>query len=228
MEIHPIAVIRTEFSEKFGIPRQSGLASSLRGRIVFEKEYRNPDALRGLEDFSHIWLLWDFSENHRADGWSPLVRPPRLGGNASVGVFATRSPFRPNSIGLSCVELDHIDYDDASAPIIYIKGADLMDGTPIYDIKPYIAYADSRPDSRCGYVGALPERQLDVKFPENVRDRFAGLLDLDALTQVLSLDPRPSYQSDPERLYGMSFSGHNIRFRTDGEVVDVIDIEPLK
>lgn len=228
MEIHPIAVIRTEFSEKFGIPRQSGLASSLRGRIVFEKEYRNPDALRGLEDFSHIWLLWDFSENHRADGWSPLVRPPRLGGNASVGVFATRSPFRPNSIGLSCVELDHIDYDDASAPIIYIKGADLMDGTPIYDIKPYIAYADSRPDSRCGYVGALPERQLDVKIPENVRDRFAGLLDLDALTQVLSLDPRPSYQSDPERLYGMSFSGHNIRFRTDGEVVDVIDIEPLK
>lgn len=228
MEIHPIAVIRTEFPEKFGIPRQSGLASSLRGRIVFEKEYRNPDALRGLEDFSHIWLLWDFSENHRADGWSPLVRPPRLGGNASVGVFATRSPFRPNSIGLSCVELDHIDYDDASAPIIYIKGADLMDGTPIYDIKPYIAYADSRPDSRCGYVGTLPERQLDVKIPENVRDRFAGLIDLDALTQVLSLDPRPSYQSDPERLYGMSFSGHNIRFRTDGEVVDVIDIEPLK
>ena len=163
MEIRPVAFIRTEFPEKFGIPRQSGLAERLSGKIVFEKEFRNPDAFRGLSDFSHLWLIWEFSANRHSE-WQPTVRPPRLGGNAHMGVFATRSPYRPNPLGLSCVELESIDFDDPEGPVLYVRGADLMDGTPIYDIKPYIRYADSHPDAVCGYVDELSERKLRVKM----------------------------------------------------------------
>lgn len=224
MEIRPIAVIRTEFSEKFGVPRQSGLASGLRGRIVFNEEYRNPRSLRGLEDFSHLWLIWEFSANRSGD-WHAEVRPPRLGGNSYMGVFATRSPFRPNPLGLSCVEIDHIESDTPDGPVIYVKGADLMDGTPIYDIKPYIRYADSRPDALCGYVDNLSESALKVNISDSLAEEWRGRIDLDALIQVLTLDPRPSYQNDSDRIYGMSYSGCNVRFRVEGDMLEVIDIE---
>lgn len=224
MEIRPIAVIRTEFSEKFGVPRQSGLASGLRGRIVFNEEYRNPRSLRGLEDFSHLWLIWEFSANRSGD-WHAEVRPPRLGGNSYMGVFATRSPFRPNPLGLSCVEIDHIESDTPDGPVIYVKGADLMDGTPIYDIKPYIRYADSRPDALCGYVDNLSESALKVNISDALAEEWREKIDLGALTQVLELDPRPSYQNDSDRIYGMSYSGCNVRFRVEGDVLEVIDIE---
>ena len=169
MVIEPIAYIRTSFPEKFGIPRQSGLASNLKARVVFEPQYRNADAVRGLEGFSHIWLIWEFSAN-RKSGWQPTVRPPRLGGNAHMGVFATRSPFRPNPLGLSCVELEGIDADAADGPVLVVRGADLMDGTPVYDIKPYIKYADSRPHALCGYVEKLHERRLKVVIPSETAD----------------------------------------------------------
>lgn len=224
MEIRPIAVIRTEFSEKFGIPRQSGLASGLRGRIVFNEEYRNPRSLRGLEDFSHLWLIWEFSANRSGD-WHAEVRPPRLGGNSYMGVFATRSPFRPNPLGLSCVEIDHIEYDTSEGPVIYVRGADLMDGTPVYDIKPYIRYADSRPDAVCGYVDNLSESALKVNISDALSQEWGEKIDLGALTQVLTLDPRPSYQNDPDRIYGMNYCGCNVRFRVIGDVLEVIDIE---
>lgn len=224
MEIRPIAVIRTEFSEKFGIPRQSGLASGLRGRIVFNEEYRNPRSLRGLEDFSHLWLIWEFSANRSGD-WHAEVRPPRLGGNSYMGVFATRSPFRPNPLGLSCVEIDHIEYDTSEGPVIYVRGADLMDGTPVYDIKPYIRYADSRPDAVCGYVDNLSESALKVNISDALAEEWREKIDLGALTQVLELDPRPSYQNDPDRIYGMSYCGCNVRFRVEGDVLELIDIE---
>lgn len=224
MEIRPIAVIRTEFSEKFGIPRQSGLASGLRGRIVFNEEYRNPRSLRGLEDFSHLWLIWEFSANRSGD-WHAEVRPPRLGGNSYMGVFATRSPFRPNPLGLSCVEIDHIEYDTSEGPVIYVRGADLMDGTPVYDIKPYIRYADSRPDAVCGYVDNLSESALKVNISDALSEEWSEKIDLGALTQVLELDPRPSYQNDPDRIYGMNYCGCNVRFRVIGDVLEVIDIE---
>lgn len=224
MEIIPIAVIRTEFSEKFGVPRQSGLASGLRGRIVFNEEYRNPRSLRGLEDFSHLWLIWEFSANRSGD-WHAEVRPPRLGGNSYMGVFATRSPFRPNPLGLSCVEIDHIESDTPDGPVIYVKGADLMDGTPIYDIKPYIRYADSRPDALCGYVDNLSESALKVNISDSLAEEWRGRIDLDALIQVLTLDPRPSYQNDSDRIYGMSYSGCNVRFRVEGDLVEIVDIE---
>lgn len=223
MEISPIAVIRTEFPEKFGVPRQSGLASALRGRIVFNKEYCDPSALRGLEDFSHLWLIWEFSCNRHSE-WHPTVRPPRLGGNASMGVFATRSPFRPNPLGLSCVEIESIDYDSPDGPVINVKGADLVDGTPIYDIKPYIRYADSRPEARCGYVDSLDESHLTVHIPEHILEEWEGRVDLKALIQVLELDPRPSYQNDPERIYGMSFCGCNVKFRVTGDVLHVLEL----
>lgn len=224
MEIKPIAYIRTGFDEKFGIPRQSGLARSLPGRIVFEPEYRNPDALRGLEGFSNIWLIWEFSAN-RGDGrWQPTVRPPRLGGNRHMGVFATRSPFRPNPLGLSCVEVEGVEYDSPDGPVINVRGADLMDGTPIYDIKPYVRYADSRPDAVCGYVDGLEERRLSVDIPDRIAASFDEAF-IDALNEVLSLDPRPSYHEDSMREYGMSFSGRNIRFRVeDGCRLTVLSI----
>ena len=213
MEIKPIAYIRTEFSEKFGIPRQSGLASGLRGRIVFEKEYRDPEAVRGLEGFSHLWLIWEFSANRGGRAWQPTVRPPRLGGNRQVGVFATRSPFRPNPLGLSCVELESVDLDAAEGPLLVVRGADLMDGTPVYDIKPYVKYADCQPDAQCGYVDGLEERRLNVNIPSEIVDELESQINVDTLRDVLSLDPRPSYHDDKEREYGMSFSGYNVRFR---------------
>ena len=226
MEIHPIAIIRTDFPEKFGIPRQSGLAASLQARIVFEPQFRNHDALRGLEVFSHIWLIWEFSANMRPEGeWQPTVRPPRLGGNKSMGVFATRSPFRPNPLGLSCVELEGIEYDDPEGPVILVRGADLMDGTPIYDIKPYIRYADSRPHAVCGYVEELKERSLKVVLPHDVAEKVSDKTKLPALLQTLGLDPRPSYHDDPERVYGLSFAGMNVRFSVSDGVLAVHDIE---
>lgn len=227
MEIKPIAHIYTDFPEKFGIPRQSGLAKSLRGRIVFEPEYRNPDALRGLDGFSHIWLIWEFSANRTTSPWQPVVRPPRLGGNSFMGVFATRSPFRPNPLGLSCVKVDSIELSTPDGPVINVLGADLMDGTPIYDIKPYIRYADSRPEAVCGYVDALEERSLKVIFPSELSDRIADKTIIPSLMETLRLDPRPSYHNDPERVYGLSFSGYNVRFKVVEAVLTVTDIETL-
>lgn len=224
MEIVPIAYIRTEFPEKFGIPRQSGLAAELQARIVFKPQFRNPDALRGLEGFSHIWLIWEFSANRRA-GWQPTVRPPRLGGNGHMGVFATRSPFRPNPLGLSCVEMAGVDYDSADGPVIIVKGADLMDGTPIYDIKPYISYADSFPDAVCGYVDRLEDIRLEVIIPDEISGRIDRKVSIEALREVLSLDPRPSYHNDPTRVYGMSFSGVNVRFMVSDGQLTVVDVD---
>ena len=222
MTISPIAYIRTEFPEKFGIPRQSGLADNLQARIVFEPEYRSPEALRGLEDFSHIWLIWEFSANRHAQ-WQPTVRPPRLGGNEHMGVFATRSPFRPNPLGLSCVKIDSIEHDPVDGPVIKVCGADLMDGTPIYDIKPYIRYADSVPDALCGYVDNLDERCLKVVMPDELAAKVGPVSE--SLIQVLRLDPRPSYHDDPSRIYGMSFSGYNVRFTVSQDVLTVVEID---
>lgn len=225
MDIRPIAYIRTEFPEKFGVPRQSGLAKGLRGRIVFEPQYRNPDALRGLEGFSHIWLIWEFSANRSTGKWQPTVRPPRLGGNAHIGVFATRSPFRPNPLGLSCVAVEGIELSTDEGPVITVKGADLMDGTPVYDIKPYIKYADSRPEAVCGYVDGLEESQLKVVFPSEISSKVPDKSVIPALMDVLRLDPRPSYHDDPQRIYGLSFGGLNVRFRVEGEVLTITDIQ---
>lgn len=227
MEIKPIARIYTEFPEKFGIPRQSGLAKALRGRIIFEPQYRNPDALRGLEGFSHMWLIWEFSANRTSRQWQPTVRPPRLGGNAHLGVFATRSPFRPNPLGLSCVEIDSIDLFTEDGPVITVKGADLMDGTPIYDIKPYIRYADSRQQAVCGYVDALEERSLKVVFPSELSGKIGDTSVIPSLIETLRLDPRPSYHDDPERVYGLSFAGLNVKFKVNGPVLTVVDVYPL-
>jgi tRNA-Thr(GGU) m(6)t(6)A37 methyltransferase TsaA len=227
MEIKPIAFIKTEFPEKFGIPRQSGLAKDLRGRIIFEPQFRNPDALRGLEGFSHIWLIWEFSANRTTREWQPTVRPPRLGGNTHLGVFATRSPFRPNPLGLSCVEIDRIDLFTDEGPVITVKGADLMDGTPIYDIKPYIRYADSRQQALCGYVDSLEERSLKVVFPSELSSRIEDTSVIPSLVETLRLDPRPSYHDDPERVYGLSFARLNVKFRVNGEVLTVVDVQPL-
>ncbi len=218
----PIAHMRSDFPTKFGIPRQSGLASSLRSTIVFTPEYRNPDALRGLDAFSHIWIIWQFSEAVR-DGWSPTVRPPRLGGNTRMGVFATRSPFRPNSIGLSCVELVGIENTADAGTVIHVAGADLMDGTPILDIKPYIPYSDCFPDALGGFTSTADEFMLQVDFPahllcllpENKRQ---------AAIEVLSHDPRPSYQRNPDRVYGLRFSEFDIRFTVDGNQLTVKEL----
>lgn len=227
MEIKPIAYIKTEFPEKFGIPRQSGLAKGLRGKIVFVPEYRNPDALRGLEGFSHIWLIWEFSANRTTREWQPTVRPPRLGGNTHLGVFATRSPFRPNPLGLSCVEIDSVDLFTDEGPVITVRGADLMDGTPVYDIKPYIRYADSRQQAVCGYVDALEERSLKVVFPSELSEKIEDTSVIPSLVETLRLDPRPSYHDDPERIYGLSFAGLNVKFRVDGAVLTVVDVASL-
>lgn len=217
----PIAHIRTDFQSKFGVPRQAGLIDSLEGRIVFEPEYRVADALRGLEDFSHIWLIWDFSEAHR-DGWSPTVRPPRLGGNQRMGVFATRSPFRPNPIGLSSVKVSRIDLHTPDGPIIYIKGADLMDGTPIYDIKPYLAFTDSHPDARGGFTDQTRQQEpLTVVIPDAVAVRFSPQK-LAALREVLAHDPRPHYHDDPTRTYGFDFAGEAIHFRVSNGTLEVL------
>ena len=227
VNIQVIARMHSDFATKFGIPRQSGLVESLKGTIVFEPEYRNPDALRGLDGFSHIWLIWEFSANRTTSPWQPVVRPPRLGGNSFMGVFATRSPFRPNPLGLSCVKVDSIELSTPDGPVINVLGADLMDGTPIYDIKPYIRYADSRPEAVCGYVDALEERSLKVVFPSGLSDRIADKTIIPSLMETLRLDPRPSYHNDPERVYGLSFSGYNVRFKVVEAVLTVTDIETL-
>lgn len=229
MKILPIAYIRTGFPEKFGIPRQSGLAASLKGRIVFEPEYRNPESIRGLEGFSHIWLIWEFSANGKKSGagWQPLVRPPRLGGNSFMGVFATRSPFRPNPLGLSCVEIGSVEPDTPDGPVINVKGVDLMDGTPIYDIKPYIRYSDSRPEAVCGFVDNLSERSLEVVIPDEAVREIGEPELVEALVQTLSLDPRPSYHDDPDRIYGMSFEGFNVRFKVHDRVLEVVSVGKL-
>ena len=219
-----IARIHSDFAEKFGIPRQSGLVEELKATIVFEPEFRNPDALRGLEGFSHLWLIWQFSKAVRQD-WSPTVRPPRLGGNERMGVFATRSPFRPNPIGLSCVKLERVELHPELGPVICVAGADLLDGTPIYDIKPYLPYADCKPDAAGGFASAPKEASLQVVCSEAVLDGFPADRRA-ALLAVLAQDPRPSYQNDPERVYGMGFAGFNIRFRVEGDVLTVLSAAP--
>ncbi len=220
-----IATIRTDFKEKFGIPRQSGLIEELKGEIIFEQEYRNADALRGLEQFSHIWLIWEFSKSVRED-WSPTVRPPRLGGNTRMGVFATRSPFRPNPLGLSCVKLDSIEFKSPEGPILHVSGADLLDGTPIYDIKPYLNYTDSIPYAVCGFADTADELRLSVDFPEEFLNKVRPEKRA-ALLAVLSHDPRPSYQNDPERVYGMVFADYNVKFRVEGDSLVVVAVSSL-
>ena len=222
MTLKVIAHIRTAFPTKFGIPRQSGLVDSLRGEVIFTPEYRNADAVRGLEDFSYIWLVWQFSGAVR-DNWSPTVRPPRLGGNTRMGVFATRSPFRPNPLGLSSVKLEAIEHRPDVGPVLIVRGADLMDGTPIYDIKPYIPYADCHPDASEGFTGQTRMHLLQVEFPPTLMAQVPEA-DRDALTGVLASDPRPSYQHDPERVYGMEFGGLEVHFRVDSEVLTVTDV----
>ena len=221
-----IAKMRSDFPEKFGIPRQSGLIKELESTIVFEPEYRNDDALRGLEDFSHLWIIWQFSKAVRNE-WSPTVRPPRLGGNTRLGVFATRSPFRPNHMGLSSVKIIGLEHTAQFGTVIRVAGADLMDGTPIFDIKPYIPYCDSHPDATGGFTDTVSDFTVNVdidpdllaNFPESKRN---------ALIELLSHDPRPTYQSDPNRVYGLAFSGHNIQFTVSNNTLHVLNIEKIK
>ena len=224
MEMHEmkvIARIHSDFPEKFGIPRQSGLVPQLRAKIVFEPEFRNADALRGIEGFSHLWLIWRFSAAVR-ETWSPTVRPPRLGGNERVGVFATRSPFRPNAVGLSCVKLEGVAHEEGSGDVLIVSGADLMDGTPIYDVKPYLPYADAHPEARGGFAPS-PKETVAVDCPPEL---LAALPDgqREALLGVLAQDPRPQYQHDPERVYGMSFGGWDVKFRVCGERLEVLSL----
>lgn len=220
MVLAPIAHIRTAFPTKFGVPRQSGLVDELRGEVVFEPEYRSPEAVRGLEQFSHIWLLWQFSASVR-EGWHATVRPPRLGGNERVGVFATRSPFRPNPLGLSCVRLETIE----PGPVLIVRGADLMDGTPIYDIKPYIPYVDCRPEASAGFTAGTQSHRLQVECAPSLWQRVPPQQRA-ALTGVLEQDPRPAYQSDPARVYGMEFGNFEVRFTVDGGTLTVQEILP--
>lgn len=229
MEILPIAHFRSPLKSKFGIPRQSGLAENLMGSIVFELPYRRMEALRGIEEFDYLWLIWEFSgvrSQDTGDG-SLTVRPPRLGGNVRMGVFATRSPFRPNRLGLSCVRLNRIEEHPDLGPVIYVKGADLMDGTPIYDIKPYVVYADSHPEAKSGFVDQTAWKTLEVEFPNHLADLFSPS-DFEALRQTLSLDPRPSYHDDAERIYGMPFGDYDIRFLVEGDIVKVVDCVDLR
>lgn len=221
-EIQAIARMKSDFPTKFGIPRQSGLVEELRSTIVFEPDFRNPDALRGIEGYSHLWLIWQFSEAVRQD-WSPTVRPPRLGGNTRMGVFATRSPFRPNSLGLSCVRLLEVEQTTNFGTVLHVGGADLMDGTPIFDIKPYIAYGDAHPEALGGFTDHAGDFLLHVNFPDNLLNRIPHDK-RQALLGVLSHDPRPSYQRSSDRVYGLSFAGLNIRFRVDGENLFVLEI----
>ncbi|MCF0133947.1 MAG: tRNA (N6-threonylcarbamoyladenosine(37)-N6)-methyltransferase TrmO [Blautia sp.] len=219
-----IAHIRTAFPTKFGIPHQSGCIDSLPGKIIMEPEYRREEAFRGLDEFSHIWLLWEFSETVR-EQWSPTVRPPRLGGNTRKGVFSTRSPFRPNPIGLSCVKLRKIEIDARLGPVLYVEGVDLMDNTPIYDIKPYLPAFDSHPSAVAGFSERIKETGLKVVFPEELLERVPVPL-REALLDVLTSDPRPRYQDDPERVYGMPFGEQDIRFRVQDRVLHVMEVNP--
>ena len=225
ISIRPIARMRSDFPSKFGIPRQSGLVQELRSTIVFEPEFRNADTLRGLEGYSHLWLIWQFSEAVRAD-WSPTVRPPRLGGNTRMGVFATRSPFRPNNLGLSCVRLIGVEQTANEGTVVHVAGADLMDGTPIFDIKPYVPYSDCHPNALGGFTDTAGEFLLKVDFPEALLSQLPEAK-RDAAVGVLSHDPRPSYQRDPDRVYGLPFAGFDIRFRVKGDVLTVCDVVTL-
>ena len=222
MEITPIAYIKSDFPEKFGIPRQSGLVEELSATVVFEPAYRDPSALRGLEGFSHLWLIWEFSQARR-EGWSPTVRPPRLGGNKRLGVFATRSPFRPNPLGLSCVRLVEVRQDRALGPVLTVAGADLLDGTPIYDIKPYLPYADCKPEAVGGFAARPKGADLAVDCSPALLDRVPEDKRA-ALLAVLAQDPRPQYQDDPDRVYGMAFAGLEVKFRVAGERLTVTEI----
>lgn len=220
MELQPIAHFRSPFTSKFGIPKQSGLVEELRGEIVFEPAFRNADYLRGIEEFDYLWLIWEFSANpHKAV--SPVVRPPVLGGNERVGVFATRSPFRPNPLGLSSVKIESVEWESARGPIIHVLGADLMDGTPIFDIKPYIVYADSHADARSGFVDKRQWPKLQVVLPDELHDVFSEE-QLKTLRHTLELDPRPHYQNDPQKVYGMPFEGRDIHFRVNDGVLTVL------
>lgn len=218
-----IATIHNDFTAKFGIPRQSGLVPELESLIVFEPEYRNADALRGLSDFSHLWLIWQFHLSER-ETWSPTVRPPVLGGNTRIGVFATRSPFRPNPIGLSCVRLISVEQTEEYGPVIRVAGADLMNGTPLYDIKPYIPYADCHPDATGGFTQTSAKRTVEVDLPESV-SALIPAEKIPALLGILHQDPRPAYQDDPERIYGLSFAGFNLHFRVENGLLTVLDAE---
>ena len=217
-EMKIIARIRTPFKTKFGIPRQSGVAAEVKGEIVFEPDYREPEAVRGLEGFSHIWLIWCFTEAV-SDKWSPTVRPPRLGGNVRMGVFATRSPFRPNPIGLSSVKLERIEYTADRGPVLHVRGADLMVGTPIFDIKPYVAYADSHPAASGGFTDTAEFKKLRVELDDGVTEPLP-----EGLFEVLENDPRPRYHDDPERVYGMEYGGREVKFRVRGDILTVIEI----
>ena len=225
MEIKPIARFHSPFSSKFGIPKQAGLVTELEGQIVFEPEFRNPDALRGIEGFDYIWLIWEFSANrHKAN--SPVVRPPVLGGNEKVGVFATRSPFRPNNIGLSSVRLSHVEWETSRGPVVHVTGADLMDGTPIYDIKPYVVYADSHPDARSGFVDERKWEKLEVEISDEVHKMLLlkGLDErkIEVLREVLAQDPRPHYQKNPDKIYGMPYEGMDIHFQVSNGVLRAV------
>ena len=227
MDIQPIAHFESPLKSKFGIPRQSGLVEELRGRIVFEKPFRQPEAVRGLEDFDFLWLIWEFSANHKAQSsklkvQSLTVRPPRLGGNRRIGVFASRSPFRPNPLGLSCVKIDKVEEDRLLGPVIYVRGADLMDGTPIYDIKPYVTYADAHPEARSGFVDEKQWEPLHVEIPDKLAVEIPAQ-HLEALKATLAQDPRPAFHDDPERTYGMPFLNMDVRFRVKDGVLTVVE-----
>ena len=221
--IQTSARMHSDFSTKFGIPRQSGLVEELRSTIVFEPEFRNNDALRGIEGFSHLWLIWQFSEAVR-EGWSPTVRPPRLGGNTRMGVFATRSPFRPNNLGLSCVKLLGVEETEEYGTVLHVGGADLMDGTPIFDIKPYVPYADAHPEAAGGFTSTAGDFLLQVDFPDALLQKLPSDKRQGAIG-VLSHDPRPSYQRKPGRIYGLTFAGFDIRFTVDEDTLTVVDVE---
>ena len=225
IQMRIIARIKSDFPTKFGIPRQSGLVESLQSTIIFEPEFRNADALRGLEDFSHLWIIWQFSEAVR-ENWSPTVRPPRLGGNTRLGVFATRSPFRPNALGLSSVKIVRIENTAQYGTVIHVSGADLMDGTPIFDIKPYIPYCDCHTDAAGGFTETAEKFILQVQFPQELLNKLPKAKQQTAI-DVLSHDPRPSYQRDPERIYGLTFSGFNIRFQVSDDILTVLSIEEI-
>lgn len=225
MEITPIATFYSPFKDKFGIPRQSGIVSALEGTIVFLPQFRNPDSLRGIEEFDYLWLIWEFSANKHA-ATSPTVRPPRLGGNTRVGVYATRSPYRHNPLGLSAVRLNKVELDTPQGPVIHVAGADLMDGTPIYDIKPYVPYADAHPEARSGFVDSCDWQLLEVDIPQEVAQLFSPQ-QLEALRHSLALDPRPHYHDDPTKVYGMRFAGHDIHFNVDGKKLKVINSNNL-
>ncbi len=222
-EMKPIARIYTDFPDKFGIPRQSGIVKELKGRVVFEPPYRDYRAVKELSEYSHIWLLWLFSRSEREE-WSPTVRPPRLGGNMRVGVFATRSPYRPNPIGMSAVKLDRVVVDEGLGPVLEVSGIDIVDGTPILDIKPYLSFADSYPGAVCGFADRLYGQQLKVIIPHSISKTIPDDL-TDALKGLLAEDPRPRYQNDPERVYGFAFNKYDVKFKVDGEILTVISVE---